>query len=69
MQQACGGLGWTPDAFWGATLFEVTAAVVGFMERRGAKPKGANAEMYDRLYEMARAAQREERRAERERNR
>lgn len=61
MQQACGWLRWTPDAFWGATLAEIHSAITGFLETRGVAPRDAKADMYDELMEVARAAQRAER--------
>lgn len=61
MEQACGWCGWSPETFWGSTLDEYDAAVVGFVEierlRAGAKnPGGPDAltdDDYEELYWMA----------------
>ena len=34
---ALGGLGWSPDTFWGATLFELGCALEGFRVANGGK--------------------------------
>lgn len=61
-----GWLRWTPDAFWGATLAEVTAGVMGYLEaEKGQARPGAKAGVFDGLLDMARKARREEIRAER----
>lgn len=62
MEQALGWLRWTPDAFWDATLAEVTAGVIGYMETRGQTRPNAKAKTFDGLLDMIRQAQREERR-------
>ena len=63
MQQACGWLRWTPDAFWGATLAEIHSATTGYLETRGVAPRDARADVYDELLEVGRAAIRAERKA------
>lgn len=55
--QACGWLRWTPETFWNATLDEVSAAVYGYAESRGALPKAdEEAEKWERLYRLGREA-------------
>lgn len=63
MEQALGWLGWTPDAFWGATLAEVTAGVMGYLETKGQARQSAKGDAYGALYEMALEARRAEIRA------
>lgn len=67
MEQGIGWLRWSPDDFWGATLAELTAGVMGYLETRGQKRPEPKAAQYDALLEMAAQARRAERRAERER--
>jgi hypothetical protein len=37
MSSAMGVLHWTPEAFWGATMFEYTAAMKGYLTSKGVK--------------------------------
>lgn len=60
-----GWLGWTPDAFWDATLAEVTAGVMGYLETKGQARPGAKANVYGDLFDMALKARRDEIRAAR----
>jgi hypothetical protein len=34
-----GALGWAPQEFWAATIYEFEAALDGWREKTGAKPK------------------------------
>lgn len=60
-----GWLRWTPEAFWGATLAEVTAGLVGFAEAKTGRRSSAHNPTLEGLLDMARQARREEIRAER----
>ena len=65
MQQACGWLRWTPDAFWDATLSELWAAVEGLLEwERNVEPPNVRADAFDRLLAMAAAEKRAEQEGE-----
>ena len=64
MEQALGWLRWTPEAFWGATLAEVTAGLVGFAEAKTGRRSSAHNPGMDSLLDMARQARRDEIRAE-----
>jgi hypothetical protein len=59
MEQALGWLRWAPDVFWSATLAELTAGVVGYLETRGVQRPNAKAAVYDALIDMVRQAKRE----------
>jgi hypothetical protein len=54
-----GWLRWTPDVFWNATLAEVTAGILGYLETRGVQRPNAKAPVYDALLDMVRQAKRE----------
>lgn len=58
-----GWLGWTPDAFWNATLAEVTAGVMGFLEAKGQARPSDKSDAYGGLFDMALKTRRAEIRA------
>lgn len=69
MEQACGWLRWTPEAFWNATMDEVDAAVRGFAESKGVKkPTAMDDGDMDDLIAHVKHAIREERRLADERH-
>lgn len=49
MQVGMGVLGWPPSEFWGATMFDLCAAVEGYLEKNGAETAGdeAGLDMHD----------------------
>lgn len=59
MEQALGWLRWTPEVFWDATLAELTAGILGYMETRGAERPNAKASVYDDLQDFMRTMKRE----------
>lgn len=61
MQQAMGWLRWSSGEFWGCTLYELTAALDGFLETRGQTKQGMPEDLVDELIEMVEAEEARER--------